>query len=237
MGKSLYFILLLITIAGPIGLSFTKKQAFYKSWFAAFPALILSAIPFLIWDVFFAYKGIWGFNPMYISGLHIINLPIEEVLFFLIIPYACLFIYASIRFHFPKLKTPLLLPTIFFVSGFVLIFIGLFFISKPYTCIAFMFSGILCAIASFSAKDLLLHFSIAFLISVIPFMIVNGILTGMITPEPVVWYNNESNMNIRFGTIPLEDFFYNLSLLLLNILLFERLKSFQSTKKLSNIAH
>ena len=68
MGKSLYFLLLLITIAGPVGLSFTKKQAFYKSWFALFPALVFSAIPFLIWDVYFAAKGIWGFNPDYISG-------------------------------------------------------------------------------------------------------------------------------------------------------------------------
>jgi hypothetical protein len=34
-------------------------------------------------------------------------------------------------------------------------------------------------------------------------------------------YNNAENMALRVGTIPFEDHFYSLSMLLINILLFE----------------
>ena len=34
------------------------------------------------------------------------------------------------------------------------------------------------------------------------------------TENPVVWYNNDFNLGIRIGTIPLEDFIYNFSLII-----------------------
>jgi lycopene cyclase domain-containing protein len=50
--------------------------------------------------------------------------------------------------------------------------------------------------------------------------IVNGLLTGL----PILIYNNEQNLGIRIGTIPIEDFFYNLILMLWMITLYERSK-------------
>ncbi|MGI4728320.1 MAG: lycopene cyclase domain-containing protein, partial [Janthinobacterium lividum] len=51
----------------------------------------------------------------------------------------------------------------------------------------------------------------------IPFYIVNGILTSV----PIVSYNNAENLAIRVGTIPVEDHFYLMSLLLMNVAFFE----------------
>ena len=59
-------------------------------------------------------------------------------------------------------------------------------------------------------------FMLTYLIALIPFLIVNSILTGSFTEEPVVWYNDTHNFGIRLGTIPLEDTVYNLLLLLLS---------------------
>jgi lycopene cyclase domain-containing protein len=54
------------------------------------------------------------------------------------------------------------------------------------------------------------HFIISYLIHLIPFLIVNGILTAI----PVVKYNNTENLGIRIFTIPAEDTVYALTMLL-----------------------
>lgn len=59
----------------------------------------------------------------------------------------------------------------------------------------------------------------------IPFLIVNGILTGSYVDEPIVWYNNAENLGIRIGTIPVEDTVYAMLLLMMNITFLERFSS------------
>jgi lycopene cyclase domain-containing protein len=49
-----------------------------------------------------------------------------------------------------------------------------------------------------------------YLLSMVPFIIVNGLLTSI----PVVWYNNFENLGIRVWTVPVDDFIYLLGLLL-----------------------
>lgn len=55
----------------------------------------------------------------------------------------------------------------------------------------------------------------------IPFFIVNGVLTGTGITDQVVWYNDEQNLGIRMGTIPVEDSVYAFSLILMGLGLFE----------------
>ena len=59
--------------------------------------------------------------------------------------------------------------------------------------------------------------------------IINGILTDgnfdfSYETNPVVWYNNSENLSIRIVTIPIEDVFYCLLLLLMNITIYEKFK-------------
>jgi hypothetical protein len=61
-------------------------------------------------------------------------------------------------------------------------------------------------------------------ILLIPFFIVNGILTGSGLPQPIVWYNNAENIGIQLWTIPVEDIFYGFELMLINVYLYEMLK-------------
>jgi lycopene cyclase domain-containing protein len=61
-------------------------------------------------------------------------------------------------------------------------------------------------------------FLYSFLIALIPFLIVNGLLTSI----PVVLYNDAENLGIRIYTIPVEDVFYGYALLLGTILVMQQ---------------
>ena len=68
-------------------------------------------------------------------------------------------------------------------------------------------------------------FYITFLVILIPFFVVNGILTGSFIEGEVVWYNNAENLGIRLGTIPIEDLGYAFNMIFMSILLIEKFKS------------
>ncbi|MGC9342869.1 MAG: lycopene cyclase domain-containing protein [Bacteroidales bacterium] len=55
----------------------------------------------------------------------------------------------------------------------------------------------------------------------IPFLIVNGILTGSFIEEEIVWYNDMENLSFRIFTIPVEDMFYGMLLILMNVSIYE----------------
>jgi lycopene cyclase domain-containing protein len=64
------------------------------------------------------------------------------------------------------------------------------------------------------------YFYIAYFLSLVPFLVVNGVLTSL----PVVGYDNEENLAIRIYTIPVEDMAYLVNLLLMNLNLYEWFK-------------
>ena len=49
---------------------------------------------------------------------------------------------------------------------------------------------------------------IMLLLSYIPFLFVNGVLTGCCTQEPIVIYNDMQNLPWRLGSIPIDDTLY-----------------------------
>lgn len=68
------------------------------------------------------------------------------------------------------------------------------------------------------------YFFITFLIILIPFFIVNGVLTGSFIHNEVVWYNNNEILGIRMFTTPVEDVFYTFNMLFANLALVKKFK-------------
>ena len=220
-----YLMLNIFSIAIPFAFSFDKRTQYYRSWGPLFSAITLTGIFFIIWDVYFTAEGIWGFNDLYLTGINIINLPIEEWLFFVTIPYSCVFIYVSFEYYwgqerFSRLGRP--------VSAVLIIFLVIIFLlnaQKAYTSITFLLLAVFLIFHFLLGTRYLGLFFISYAVILIPFFVVNGILTGSFIPEQVVWYNNEENLGIRLGTIPVEDLFYGMLLILMNVTIFELLRA------------
>lgn len=204
----------------PFIFSFHPKLLFYKNWKAFFPANFIIATVFIIWDVLFTRLGIWGFNHRYLCGLYLFGLPLEELLFFFCIPYACLFTYHALKQAGVASSFPTRLFSVLMITG--LMITGIANHDKHYTFITFLALSIIILVVTFiKEQKWLARFYLTFLLILIPFFIVNGLLTGSMLEEPVVWYNNEENLGIRLFTIPVEDVFYGMLLLTLNTWVYE----------------
>ena len=212
---SLYLIILIISLAGPLALSFEKNLRLYKRWKYLLPAILITMFVFVAWDIIFTRMGCWFFNPMYNSGIYINKLPLEEYLFFLVIPYACAFSFYAIQFHFPNFKlnkqwTKVL--TFIIVVGSVIT--SLLNPNLTYTFVNFLVLPIILLLSYYFAREHVQYYLAIYPILLIPFFIVNGILTGTGIEQAVINYNPRVILGIHIFSIPLEDMFYNFSLLL-----------------------
>jgi len=217
-----YLLLMLGTISGPLVLSFFKPVQFVKKWKYLPVPLFITMIYFVIWDSIFTKNGIWSFNEKYILGYKIFLLPIEEWLFFIFVPFACVFIYECTNTF---IKKDVLGKHALKINAVILVIISttaILNLEKTYTAFNFISAAVLMAYIQFISKPVWLgRFYFGYLYSLIPFFMVNGILTCL----PVVTYNNAENLGIRITTIPIEDTIYCLLLLLMNVTMYEALKN------------
>ena len=195
---------------------------------------IIAAI-FLTWDAFFTHHEIWKFNPKYCLDLNILGMPIEEWLFFFIIPFCSLFIHFGLTSSFPKFKlsekVAKLLAILCIVICCAILVTNL---SKLYTLVNSISLIIVLTLGTIFHLRLLQSFFLSFFVILIPFFLVNGILTGAVTESPIVSYNNEENVGLRLLTIPLEDIGYAFSMLFGNLMIFESINGKTDSTKLNS---
>ncbi len=231
MEQYTYLLINFFSLLVPFILSFESRIGYYKKWKYLFPAMTATALFFIIWDSIFTANGVWGFNPKFVTGITIYNLPLEEIMFFFCIPYSSIFAYEALglssKFKVQSSKFISVLLLVVSTIGIIL------FHDKAYTFYTCLFLGVFLLLQLLWLKgEYLGRFYFAYLVILIPFTIVNGLLTGSWIGEPVVWYNNEENLAIRFLTIPVEDVFYGMLMLGMSISIYERLKmkTFLTTK-------
>tara|TARA_B100001093_G_scaffold305440_1_gene291399 strand:+ start:109803 stop:110480 length:678 start_codon:yes stop_codon:yes gene_type:complete len=221
---SLYFKVLLFSFIIPFIFSFHKKIKFYKFFKQIAASLFLIGFFFIIWDIYFTKIGVWGFDKTHHSSIMLSNLPLEEVLFFFVIPFVCVFTY----FVLSEQKVFNLNINITFLKLICILFIAFAFLffKNAYTISVLTLTILILLYIIYYRPDWVGYFfSMYLIIHVFPFLLVNGILTGYITELPPVWYDSNNIIGVRIATIPLEDFLYSFILLFLNTCLFEYLRN------------
>ncbi len=214
-----YLIINILIIAVPLLMSFEKQIYFIRNIKYFYLSFLCAGIPFIVWDSIASVRGDWSFNPEFTAaGLSVIGLPPEELLFFLTVPYAVLFLYDTVNHYIKPRKVSIPSRLIFL---FIAVLFIASFISYPayYTFTVFLFSALILTADYFYFKVITesLNYLITIGVSYLPFVIVNYFLTSL----PVVIYNEKAYSGIRITTIPAEDFLYSLAMLSAYIMFFE----------------
>ncbi len=218
---STYLLVNLLSILFPVLLSFDRKVHFIRRWPAALLSILPAGTVFVIWDVIATRRGDWSFNPAHVGAFTLFGLPLEEIMFFMLIPFSCIFIYECVICYRREreITVPRLAPI---AAGVVFSLLAIPAFGRDYTflaalaCALFFLSGGLFFPTLFRSSNFWISMGIIY----VPFAIVNGVLTGI----PVVRYADHAITGVRVGTIPLEDFFYNLALIGADIALYRNLR-------------
>ncbi len=219
MEKWTYALLLLGSISVPLIRSFENRVAFYSRFTHLFKGILVMMLLFIPWDVMFTRSDVWSFNYDYVLGYYFFDLPVEEWLFFMIITYCCVFIYDVLKYFFPKFYFPKTSYALTVVLALLTLTLAFLNTDRIYTFVVMYLSFILLfwQIVTKTYKTWLSYFYFMWFIGLVPFFIVNGVLTSL----PVVSYNNAENLAFRIGTVPFEDAFYFISMMFIVVMVYE----------------
>ncbi|MBN2058260.1 MAG: lycopene cyclase domain-containing protein [Candidatus Saganbacteria bacterium] len=207
---SLYLLIDIIIIIFPLLLSLIPWFGFYRKLLPLSVSILAVGGLFLVWDILVTARGDWAFNPLHVGNISFLGLPVEEVLFFVVVPYSCIFLYEGLAGFMPDRRLPHV-PFYYMIAALVFIVSAVFFSGKEYTSLVMLVTGLtLIAGASFFRE---MYSSMLAWLWLLCGMALFFIFNYFLTAAPVVTYAPTAILNLRIATIPIEDFLYNFCLL------------------------
>lgn len=216
-----YLLLNILIAMGPVILSFDRTVRFFRYWFKAWISCAMVMIPFVMWDS--SVSGVhWFFNDKFTLPFRLLGLPLGEYLFFMTVPFACLFIWQILvtkgtNTHLNITGALFGMAGIFCIGGIVFWVWGKIY--TAFVCMALVLTILCdraCQTAVLNQKRTYHYLSIVTGLTLI--------FNGYLTARPVVLYNPKYFTDIRLWTVPIEDFGYGYALILLCTIVFEKLK-------------
>ena len=218
-----YLIFNFIVICVPFVAGFMPQWRYVHLFPQVFGAALIVLIPYITWDILVTGRH-WWFNELYTMDWRFFGLPVGEWLFFITVPFSCLFIWHLLPKAWDEQNVDARPWRLVLLSLLPLSFV-LWLTGKEYSALAALFMGMTPIV------DLLLGTHIFKRRKTIAFLpIVFGltlIFNTYLTWRPVVLYGVEYQLDLRLGTIPIEDFFYGMSHLGYCAMVFEWLKKFR----------
>lgn len=220
-----YSLVLFFTVIICFIASFDKRLLFNHYFGSFIKSATLVAIPFICWDIWFTAHGVWWFNTSYTLGIMIAGLPLEEWLFFICIPFSCVFTYFCFDKFFKLEWLSGFNNLIAFVTVISCSVVALIHYDKIYTLVTAIATIVTLIYLHFIARvDWIGKASFLYTILMLGFFPVNGVLTGTGIDEPIVNYNPGDFLGIRMLTIPIEDAVYGFTQFLLVLYFFKKFK-------------
>ena len=95
-GRASYLVLMAACVAATLPLELVLKAGVYRRprrWLAA---LVPVFVVFNLWDWVAIRRGHWTYSPRYTTGINLLGLPLEELVFFLVVPTCALLTYQAV---------------------------------------------------------------------------------------------------------------------------------------------
>ena len=218
--KSEYLIFNIIVLSGPLIFGAMKRFYFLdRVKYTVLPILIPGML-FLIWDSIVTYSH-WQFNPKHILGITIFNLPIEEILFFITVPFACLFTWEMIVRRSNKKEIMWISKIPSYLYLLIPLGVWLFISGKHYTGLATAILGLAILVDQVLKTNIIVQRRFYFYLLLV--MIFTLIFNGYLTWRPVVTYGVDYQLDFRIFTIPIEDFIYGTALIFMNTSIYQKI--------------
>lgn len=100
--RATYLLILAACLVGTAPLELVLHTRVYARWRQLAATLLPVAVVFGVWDVLAIHAGWWHYDPAYLVGWTLPGrLPIEELLFFLVIPTCAVLTLEAVRARKP----------------------------------------------------------------------------------------------------------------------------------------
>lgn len=217
-----YALFHLAVLFGPVtvSLAMPRFRSFWHLWKPLLMTYAFVSVPWIAIDALSHARGWWDYDPAYVSGVEFVGLPIEEIVFFFTVPFACLFLWWALQKHWGRAAIPqrtrqLLIAGAVAIGGYFLM-IGILDGKERTLFDAVLYLGVVAVIALSRLSREAVFWRWSAIVFVL-FLMFNSILTAL----PIVVYDESFMTGWRIGTIPIEDTLYNFVFLWLSVTMFE----------------
>ena len=98
MARFAYLGVLVFVVCGTLWLEFVLRTRVYTRWRRLLVSVAPGLVVFVLWDVYAIAAGHWWFDLDRITGVYVFaGLPLDELLFFLVIPVAAVLTLEAVR--------------------------------------------------------------------------------------------------------------------------------------------
>ena len=223
-----YVLFNLVIIVGPVLSRFSPQIRQLCHWRLKLLVCGIVMIPYIIWDAIVTGSH-WWFNETYTLDFRFLGLPLGEWLFFITVPFGCLLVWETLLHEnswLAQLRPLRSVRMVFYVS--LPCGIWIFSIGKQYTGLVLLCLGLVGLTDMLLNVNLLLQPKTYLYLGIVAGLIL--VFNGYLTARPVVQYGEMYQSGYRILTIPIEDFGYGFTLMLFNVMLYEKLKATQYGK-------
>jgi lycopene cyclase domain-containing protein len=111
-----YLAVLAGCLVGTLPLEFALGARVYRQWRRLVLAVVPVAVVFTVWDIAAIHYKWWTFDPRYVTGIAV-GLPLEELLFFIVVPVCAVLTLEGVRRVRPDWSLDATCPTAPLTSG------------------------------------------------------------------------------------------------------------------------